>query len=50
MQNPKELKIDKKQTVIFYSFGENILDKSTKLSNIGFSVELFQANFSQLST
>ena len=32
---------------IFHSFGQN-LDKLTKLSNIGFSMELFKADFPQL--
>ena len=32
---------------IFHSFGQN-LDKLTKLRNIGFSMELFKADFAQL--
>ena len=30
-----------------YNLGQNIIDKSTKLSNIGFSVECFTADFLQ---
>lgn len=33
----------------YYNIGENIIDKSTEISNIGFSVECFTADFFQFS-
>ena len=33
---------------ITYSLGQNIADKSTKVSNIGFSVECFTTNVLQI--
>ena len=41
---------DQKLTILkqpIYNFGQNILDKSTKLINIGFSMEYFTAEFLQ---
>ena len=35
---------------MFYNFGQKVVDKFTKLTKIGFSIEWFTADFSRFSS